>query len=80
MIPHNPGQGSTHFWFLQTLFLGQSGFWVHSGLQDKNGSPKYPGIQIQVAALSLLLQTALSPQGLGEQGSIGVSDEERRIY
>ena len=71
LIPHRPGQGSTHFWFLHTLLLGQSWFWVHSGRHERNGSPKYPGTQIQVAARFFLLHTALSPHGLGEHGSTG---------
>lgn len=32
--PHEPGQGSVHFWLIHDRWLGHSGLMVHSGLQD----------------------------------------------
>jgi len=32
--PHEPGQGSVHFWLIHDKWLGHSGLIVHSGLHD----------------------------------------------
>lgn len=36
--PHEPGQGSVHFWLIHDKWLGHSGFMVHSGLHE-GGAP-----------------------------------------
>lgn len=41
-IPHVPGQGSVHFWFMQALVKAHSELTVHSGLQP-GGLPMYSG-------------------------------------
>lgn len=39
LIPHVPGQGSTHLFLRQALSLGQSEFKTHSGRHSTYGSP-----------------------------------------
>ena len=68
LMPHKPGQGSTHLQLRQALLAGHSELIVHSGLQATYGSPKYSGIHVQAAALFLSLHLAFSPHGEGEQG------------
>lgn len=33
LAPHDPGQGSRHFWLIQAIWLGHSELRTHSGLQ-----------------------------------------------
>lgn len=47
-IPHVPGQGSVHFWFIQAWDWGHSGLITHSGLQT-GGTPRKPGKHEHVA-------------------------------
>ena len=63
--------------------LGQSALMVHSGRQATYGSPKYSGMHWQAAARARSLQMALSPQGVGLQGSItsvGAGAVTKKIY
>lgn len=39
LTPHEPGQGSVHFWRMHAKLLGHSALIVHSGLQ-LGGDPK----------------------------------------
>lgn len=39
-VPHVPGHGSTHFWFMQALSEGHSVLITHSGLHA-GGVPTY---------------------------------------
>ena len=72
LIPHVPGQGSTHLFLWHALLEGQSELTTHSGLQATYGSPKYSGIHWQAAARFLSEQMALLPQGVGLHGSLGL--------
>lgn len=47
-IPHEPGQGSLHFIFMQASFNEQSVLTVHSG-RHAGGFPIYPGTHEQMA-------------------------------
>ena len=69
LMPHRPGQGSTHFWFLQASSEGQSLLKIHSGLQF-GGEPIIPDWQVQSHRSPFLLGgLAYGPQGSGLQGS-----------
>lgn len=46
--PHDPAQGSIHFWLLQALLGAQSELTTHSGRQS-GGLPKNPKIHVQTA-------------------------------
>ena len=72
-IPQVSMQGSIHFSFWQDLTEGQSEWTTHSGFLRHTvyGSPIYPSMQRQAAALCLSMQTAFCPQGVGLQTSIG---------
>ena len=59
-----------HLFLTQARCVAHSWLMEHSGLHSVYGSPNRPGIQVQAAAPPLSLQTALTPQGLGLQGSI----------
>lgn len=65
--PHEPGQGSTHFWLLQACVRGQSELTMHSGLQV-GGVPKNPNTQEQTGWPLISLQTLFGPHGEGEHG------------
>lgn len=54
-----------HLFFIHALFLGQSVFNVHSGLQPIYGSPWYSFKHVHIP----LLHRAFEPQGDGLQGS-----------
>lgn len=47
-MPHVPGQGSLHFWFMQALFWAHSELTMHSGRHD-GGAPTYSGWQEHTA-------------------------------
>lgn len=65
--PHLPGQGSTHFWFIQARLLAHSELMVHSGLHP-GGVPMYEGRQEQIAWPLLSLHKLFGPQGVGTHG------------
>lgn len=65
--PHDPTQGSIHFWLLQALLGGQSELTTHSGLQV-GGLPLYPGTHVQTACPFISLHWLFGPQGDGRQG------------
>lgn len=67
--PQEPIQGSTHFSRTQALSLGQSSLIEHSGAQ-RGGTPRYPGLQLQIAEPETSRQVANSPQGLGSHGEV----------
>lgn len=73
LLPHVPGQGSTHLLLIHDRVLGQSLFMTHSGLQPTYGSPKYSGKQEHEPAPLCSLQIALTPQGFGLHGIGGGS-------
>ena len=69
LYPHNPGQGSMHFWFLHALSSGQSLLIWHSGRQF-GGEPIMPGRQEQSHLSPRFLGGfEKGPQGLGSHGS-----------
>ena len=69
--PHVPGQGSIHLFLEQASVLIQSELTVHSGLHPEYGSPKYSLLQVHWQLLPRTAASALAPQGLGLQGSLG---------
>ena len=75
--PHVPGQGSIHLFLEQANVLIQSELTVHSGLQPEYGSPKYSLLQVHAQELPLTEASALAPQGLGLQGSLGGGGAEK---
>lgn len=77
LIPHVPGQGSTHFWLLQASFWGHSELVTHSGLQV-GGAPMYPGTQEQIAWPLFWRHWELGPQGEGWQGLVSTGAEQQK--
>jgi hypothetical protein len=75
LLAQVPGHGSMHLFLLQAMFLLQSPFSTHSGLQPILGSPKYSGRQLQ----SPLSQCVFGPQGEGLQGSLSTSTMKKII-
>ena len=65
-------------WLTQANTLEQSLFTTHSGRQPVYGSPKYSGRQLQMQELPLTRASALGPQGLGLQGSLGGGGAAKR--
>lgn len=57
-----------HLLFIQALFVEQSEFWTHSGLQPVYGSPKYSGRHVHEPTPLRSLQMAFEPHGDGLQG------------
>lgn len=62
--PHGPGQGDTHFWFLQVLSEGHSVLTTHSGLQF-GGDPLYSGKQEHTLCPFDIRHWLLGPHGEG---------------
>lgn len=79
-MPHVPGHGLRHLLFRHALFLAQSVFSTHSGLQPVYGSPKYSGKHVQEPAPFLSLHSAFEPQGDGLQGFLGTSTGTEKFY
>ena len=72
-LPHKPGQGSIHFWFLHALSVGQSELRMHSGRQF-GGEPIIPGKQEQSQRSPTFLGgLEYGPQGFGSQGSSAIT-------
>lgn len=65
--PHEPLQGSIHFWLLQALFKEQSELTKHSGLQS-GGLPIKSGIHVHTAWPLTSLHWLFCPHGDGIQG------------
>lgn len=71
LIPHEPGHGSTHFWFIHARFAGHSEFIEHSGRQF-GGDPINVG-KHEHAGLSLItLHSEFCPHGDGLHGLMGL--------
>lgn len=69
-LPHDPGQGSWHFWLMQACWTGHSELLTHSGLQF-GGIPINSDRQEQEGVLLITWHTAFGPQGDGWQGFTG---------
>ena len=69
LIPHSPGQGSTHLFLWQALLDGQSELTTHSGRHATYGSPYISSIHWHAAARALCWQKAFEPHGEGLHGS-----------
>ena len=77
-MPHSPGQGSRHFWFLQASAVGQSLLKTHSGWQF-GGLPIISGWQEQSQRSPCLLGgLEYGPHGLGLQGSCSTTGSTAR--
>lgn len=62
LLPHVPGQGSTHFWLRQACSNGQSPLDRHSGRHD-GGLPIIPGKHVHTGIpFGLIRQSAFCPQ------------------
>lgn len=70
--PHEPGQGSLHFWLMQAKLLEHSLLLIHSGLQF-GGAPINSGKQEQDGESPETLHCELGPQGDGWQGLTGTT-------
>lgn len=65
--PHDPGQGSLHFWLMHAISFGHSVFAIHSGRQF-GGLPRKFSRQAHDGEFPISLQIELAPQGEGWQG------------
>lgn len=65
-IPHDPGQGSSHFCRTHANSAGHSEFIVHSGRQY-GGEPTYPGRHEHAGPLANNWHREWGPQGDGVQ-------------
>lgn len=68
-VPHAPGQGSTHLWFLQALLNKHSELTTHSGRQP-GGLPTYSRKHEQTAWPWFSLHSLFGPHGEGWHGFI----------
>lgn len=78
-LPHDPGQGSRHFWLMQACWLGHSLLLIHSGLH-LGGVPINWGKHEHDGAPLRTRHIAFGPQGEGWQGSTGGCDSSAAIY
>lgn len=67
--PHDPTQGSIHFWLLHALLSGQSELTTHSGLH-RGGLPRYPATHEHTACPFISLHWLLGPHGDGIHGFV----------
>lgn len=68
--PQDPGQGSTHFWFMHARLAEHSELIVHSGRQF-GGDPMYVCKQEQAGLSPITLHSEWWPHGDGRHGLIG---------
>lgn len=69
--PHEPGQGSVHFWLMQAKWLEHSLLLTHSGLQF-GGDPINCGKHEQEGLSLITWHWAFGPHGDGWHGFIGL--------
>lgn len=68
--PHEPGHGSTHFWFIHASAAGHSEFIEHSGRQF-GGEPMYVGKHEHAKLSPLTRHSEFAPHGDGMHGFCG---------
>lgn len=66
-VPHDPGQGSLHFWLMHAMSFGHSEFVMHSGRQF-GGLPRNVSRQAHDGEFPTSLHIELGPQGEGWHG------------
>lgn len=68
--PHEPGQGSLHFWFMHARLVAHSELLTHSGRQF-GGIPIKSLRQLHAGVSPIGLHSVLGPHGDGWHGLIG---------
>lgn len=72
LIPHEPIQGSLHFWLIHANRLEHSELLIHSGRQF-GGDPMNSGKQEHDGFSLITSHFAFGPHGDGKHGLIGIS-------
>ena len=77
-MPHRPGHGSLHLFWIHAWFCGHCELDMHSGLQF-GADPIYDGKQEQAATPLFTLHSEFGPHGDGLQGSVTTSGRWAKI-